>query len=161
MYYLFIICFHAITWFVDIKINLQCLHLIKYYKLLMWLKLTVYVSSVYLANSIKLLALLPDWCADMLLTGEVFDYLVSHGRMKEVEARAKFRQVWIRYLSVSTLHQLLHFLVGTLRVSVFLCPQIVSAVHYCHTKNIVHRDLKVRNLRGMSGATFRGGLRLV
>ena len=27
------------------------------------------------------------------LTGEVFDYLVSHGRMKEVEARAKFRQV--------------------------------------------------------------------
>uniref|UniRef100_A0A3Q3N7S9 non-specific serine/threonine protein kinase n=1 Tax=Mastacembelus armatus TaxID=205130 RepID=A0A3Q3N7S9_9TELE len=25
--------------------------------------------------------------------GEVFDYLVSHGRMKEVEARAKFRQV--------------------------------------------------------------------
>ncbi|XP_026514583.1 MAP/microtubule affinity-regulating kinase 4 [Terrapene carolina triunguis] len=44
--------------------------------------------------------------------GEVFDYLVSHGRMKEKEARAKFRQ-------------------------------IVSAVHYCHQKNIVHRDLKV------------------
>ncbi|XP_047665454.1 MAP/microtubule affinity-regulating kinase 4 isoform X1 [Tachysurus fulvidraco] len=47
--------------------------------------------------------------------GEVFDYLVSHGRMKEVEARAKFRQ-------------------------------IVSAVHYCHLKNIVHRDLKAENL---------------
>nr|XP_046266916.1 MAP/microtubule affinity-regulating kinase 4 isoform X6 [Scatophagus argus] len=47
--------------------------------------------------------------------GEVFDYLVSHGRMKEAEARAKFRQ-------------------------------IVSAVHYCHTKNIVHRDLKAENL---------------
>ena len=25
--------------------------------------------------------------------GEVFDYLVLHGRMKEKEARAKFRQV--------------------------------------------------------------------
>ncbi|XP_056299769.1 MAP/microtubule affinity-regulating kinase 4 isoform X2 [Pseudoliparis swirei] len=47
--------------------------------------------------------------------GEVFDYLVSHGRMKEVEARSKFRQ-------------------------------IVSAVHYCHIKNIVHRDLKAENL---------------
>ncbi|XP_016348314.1 MAP/microtubule affinity-regulating kinase 4-like isoform X1 [Sinocyclocheilus anshuiensis] len=47
--------------------------------------------------------------------GEVFDYLVSHGRMKELEARAKFRQ-------------------------------IVSAVHYCHQKNIVHRDLKAENL---------------
>uniref|UniRef100_A0A673ZX50 non-specific serine/threonine protein kinase n=1 Tax=Salmo trutta TaxID=8032 RepID=A0A673ZX50_SALTR len=48
-------------------------------------------------------------------SGEVFDYLVSHGRMKEKEARAKFRQ-------------------------------IVSAVHYCHLKNIVHRDLKAENL---------------
>ncbi|XP_071214339.1 MAP/microtubule affinity-regulating kinase 4-like isoform X1 [Salvelinus alpinus] len=47
--------------------------------------------------------------------GEVFDYLVSHGRMKEKEARATFRQ-------------------------------IVSAVHYCHLKNIVHRDLKAENL---------------
>ncbi|KTF81045.1 hypothetical protein cypCar_00028926 [Cyprinus carpio] len=49
------------------------------------------------------------------MVGEVFDYLVSHGRMKEKDARAKFRQ-------------------------------IVSAVHYCHQKNIVHRDLKAENL---------------
>ncbi|XP_047676256.1 MAP/microtubule affinity-regulating kinase 4 isoform X2 [Tachysurus fulvidraco] len=47
--------------------------------------------------------------------GEVFDYLVAHGRMKEKEARGKFRQ-------------------------------IVSAVHYCHKKKIVHRDLKAENL---------------
>lgn len=26
-------------------------------------------------------------------SGEVFDYLVAHGRMKEKEARSKFRQV--------------------------------------------------------------------
>lgn len=31
-------------------------------------------------------------CAIVIL-GEVFDYLVAHGRMKEREARAKFRQV--------------------------------------------------------------------
>lgn len=28
--------------------------------------------------------------------GEVFDYLVAHGRMKEKEARSKFRQVNLR-----------------------------------------------------------------
>jgi len=44
--------------------------------------------------------------------GELFDYLVAHGRMKEKEARAKFRQ-------------------------------IVSAVQYLHSKNVIHRDLKV------------------
>ena len=27
------------------------------------------------------------------VSGEVFDYLVAHGRMKEKEARSKFRQV--------------------------------------------------------------------
>uniref|UniRef100_A0AC35U0U1 Protein kinase domain-containing protein n=1 Tax=Rhabditophanes sp. KR3021 TaxID=114890 RepID=A0AC35U0U1_9BILA len=47
--------------------------------------------------------------------GEVFDFLVAHGRMKEKEARTKFRQ-------------------------------IVSAVQYLHSKNIIHRDLKAENL---------------
>eukprot|EP00123_Amoebidium_parasiticum_P012882 comp21633_c0_seq1/m.30373 comp21633_c0_seq1/g.30373 ORF comp21633_c0_seq1/g.30373 comp21633_c0_seq1/m.30373 type:complete len:764 (-) comp21633_c0_seq1:333-2624(-) len=47
--------------------------------------------------------------------GEIFDHLVAHGRMKEVEARRKFHQ-------------------------------IVSAVHYCHQRRVVHRDLKAENL---------------
>lgn len=47
--------------------------------------------------------------------GEVFEYLVKHGRMKENVARQKFRQ-------------------------------IVSAVQYLHSKNIIHRDLKAENL---------------
>ncbi|ELU10035.1 hypothetical protein CAPTEDRAFT_103587 [Capitella teleta] len=47
--------------------------------------------------------------------GEIFDHLVAHGRMKESEARKRFKQ-------------------------------IVAAVAYCHSKCIVHRDLKAENL---------------
>ncbi|KJE92045.1 Mark1 protein [Capsaspora owczarzaki ATCC 30864] len=47
--------------------------------------------------------------------GELFDFLVAHGKMKEKEARIKFRQ-------------------------------IVSAVQYCHSRRVIHRDLKAENL---------------
>ncbi len=49
------------------------------------------------------------------IIGEVFDYVVTHGRMEERFGRAKF------------------------------C-QIISAVQYCHAKNVVHRDIKGINL---------------
>ncbi|CAG9861701.1 unnamed protein product [Phyllotreta striolata] len=47
--------------------------------------------------------------------GEIFDYLVSKGRMSESEAKRIFNQ-------------------------------IVSAVSYCHSQGVVHRDLKAENL---------------
>ena len=74
--------------------------------------------------------------------GEVFDYLVAHGRMQEKEARAKFRQVrrgarlWVSAAdSCSTTPPLPS-----------PSPQILSAMQYCHSKFVVHRDLKAENL---------------
>lgn len=58
--------------------------------------------------------------------GEVFDYLVAHGRMKEKEARAKFRQI---VSAVQYCHQkkIIH---RDLKVSTLAC-RAISWPHYC------------------------------
>ena len=53
-------------------------------------KLELPYMPLYLTLGVKWLNL-TGFC----FVGEVFDYLVAHGRMKEKEARAKFRQVQV------------------------------------------------------------------
>jgi 5'-AMP-activated protein kinase catalytic alpha subunit len=60
--------------------------------------------------------------------GELFDYIVSRGRLSPDEARHFFHQVIPCHLSVLLIE-----------ANSF---QIVSGIEYCHYHKIIHRDLK-------------------
>jgi serine/threonine-protein kinase SIK3 len=81
---------------IDIMRKLSHRHIIKLYQV-METDSMIYIVTEFAAN------------------GEIFDHLVTHGKMKEEEACRIF-------------------------------AQILSAIKYCHTHGVVHRDLKAENL---------------
>lgn len=83
-----------------------------------------------LSCSITYLRLLQYCCVVMVLFYPA--YLLCTLLRRLVQDRQP-ALLWIHSHSVLYLICLIHF-----------SPQIVSAVHYCHQKNIVHRDLKVK-----------------
>ena len=68
--------------------------------------------------------------------GELFDYLVSKGRLHVDEALHYFQQMYVLLLQSRPRFE---------RALTSLCASI-SGVDYCHWFNICHRDLKPENL---------------
>lgn len=88
-------------------------------------------------NPSSFITCLMCFCCAPSLAGEVFDYLVSHGRMKEVEARAKFRQVQTHHPLMPTVHKFSHFDCPCFRfvcllvsIDCFRCP-LLPHEEYC------------------------------
>jgi len=54
---------------------------------------TLYLVMEYASGGMNIFVNINELYHLFVYTGEVFDYLVAHGRMKEKEARSKFRQV--------------------------------------------------------------------
>lgn len=77
---------------VNLKVIFICLFL---QAVIHFLFLSSFSASLFLVHRSYCLYNIVSLSKSLALcfAGEVFDYLVAHGRMKEKEARAKFRQV--------------------------------------------------------------------
>lgn len=88
-----------------INIRSSVYSIVFYYAISASISSTIFVSLFFfpplkLFHSLHLSVSVPHF----LNPGEVFDYLVAHGRMKEKEARAKFRQVRVCVCSIYTVY---------------------------------------------------------
>jgi serine/threonine protein kinase len=103
--------------------------------------------------------------------GELFKYILAKGRVKEARARYVFFYGHHKHsgIALTVAPQRAHWFVARIIRKFF--QQVVSAVNYCHEKNIIHRDIKHKNILldkdlnvklidfGLSNFTIEGGLR--